>query len=78
VYLRDLVIAGKARPSFIVSHRLPLSRSAETWANFDYRGVGAGKEWTKVLLESPKLRNIGVLEALRATNASELRRVGYP
>jgi glutathione-independent formaldehyde dehydrogenase len=51
VYLRDLIIAGKAKPSFIVSHRLPLSRAAEAYANFDHRGVGAGKEWTKVLLK---------------------------
>jgi glutathione-independent formaldehyde dehydrogenase len=51
VYLRDLIIAGRARPSFIVSHRLPLSRAAEAYAHFDQRGVGAGKEWTKVLLK---------------------------
>jgi glutathione-independent formaldehyde dehydrogenase len=51
VYLRDLIVAGKAKPSFIVSHRLPLSRAVEAYAHFDKRGVGAGKNWTKVLLK---------------------------
>jgi hypothetical protein len=43
VYLRDLILAGKAKPSFVVSHRLPLSRAVEAYAHFDQRGVGAGK-----------------------------------
>jgi glutathione-independent formaldehyde dehydrogenase len=51
VYLRDLIIAGKAKPSFIVSHRLPLAKAVEAYAHFDYRGTGAGKSWTKVLLK---------------------------
>ena len=51
VYLRDLIIAGRAKPSFIVSHRLPLSRAVEAYAHFDKRGVGSGREWTKVLLK---------------------------
>jgi glutathione-independent formaldehyde dehydrogenase len=51
VYLRDLIIAGKAKPSFIVSHRLPLSKAAEAYAHFDERGVGKGKDWTKILLK---------------------------
>jgi glutathione-independent formaldehyde dehydrogenase len=53
VYLRDLIIAGKAKPSFIVSHRLPLrlSKAVEACAYFAHRGVGAGKSWTKVLLK---------------------------
>jgi glutathione-independent formaldehyde dehydrogenase len=51
VYLRNLIIAGKAKPSFIVSHRLPLSKAVEAYAHFDHRGVGAGKSWTKVLLK---------------------------
>lgn len=50
-YLRDLIVAGKAKPSFIVSHRLPLSRAAEAYAQFDHRGVGSGKTWTKILLK---------------------------
>jgi len=51
VYLRDLIIAGKAKPSFIVSHRLPLGRAVEAYAHFDHRGVGKGMDWTKVLLK---------------------------
>ena len=51
VYLRDLIIDGKAKPSFIVSHRLPLSKAVEAYAHFDHRGIGAGKSWTKVLLK---------------------------
>jgi glutathione-independent formaldehyde dehydrogenase len=50
-YLRDLIIAGKAKPSFIVSHRLPLAKPVEAYAHFDHRGVGAGKDWTKILLK---------------------------
>lgn len=51
VYLRDLIIAGKAKPSFIVSHRLPLTRAVEAYDRFDQHGVGAGASWTKVLLK---------------------------
>lgn len=50
-YLRDLIIAGRANPSFIVSHRLPLSRAPEAYEKFDMRGVGDGTSWTKVLLK---------------------------
>lgn len=46
-YLRDLIIAGRANPSFIVSHRLPLSKAPEAYAHFDHRGVGEGQSWTK-------------------------------
>lgn len=34
-----------------MSHRLPLSKAAEAYAHFDERGVGKGKNWTKVLLK---------------------------
>ena len=44
--LRDLIIAGRATPGFIVSHELPLSQAPEGYANFDDRKDG----WTKVLL----------------------------
>ncbi len=46
-YLRDLIIAGKARPSFIVSHRLPLDAAPEAYRNFDARG----SEYTKIVLK---------------------------
>ena len=44
--LRDLIAAGKANPSFIVSHELPLEQAPEAYKNFDERKDG----WTKVLL----------------------------
>ena len=50
-YLRDLIVAGKAKPSFIVSQRLPLSAAPEAYEHFDHRGVGKGKDWTKILLK---------------------------
>lgn len=45
--LRDLVAAGKATPSFIVSHELPLEEGPDAYAHFDARDDG----WTKVLLK---------------------------
>ncbi|NAZ82966.1 alcohol dehydrogenase catalytic domain-containing protein [Kineococcus sp. R8] len=44
--LRDLIVAGRARPGFIVSHELPLGQAPEGYAKFDAREDG----WTKVLL----------------------------
>ncbi|WP_432484695.1 glutathione-independent formaldehyde dehydrogenase [Kineococcus esterisolvens] len=44
--LRDLIIAGRANPSFIVSHELSLDQAPEGYARFDAREEG----WTKVLL----------------------------
>ena len=44
--LRDLIIAGRATPSFIVSHNLSLDDAVDAYASFDAREDG----WTKVLL----------------------------
>ncbi|GAA2021240.1 glutathione-independent formaldehyde dehydrogenase [Pseudokineococcus marinus] len=44
--LRDLIIAGKADPGFIVSHELSLEDAASGYEHFDNREDG----WTKVLL----------------------------
>lgn len=44
--LRDLIIANKARPSFIVSHELPLDEAPVAYEKFDQRTDG----FTKVLL----------------------------
>jgi threonine dehydrogenase-like Zn-dependent dehydrogenase len=44
--LRDLVVAGRAKPSFIVSHELPLDQAPEAYEKFDRREDG----WTKVVL----------------------------
>ena len=46
-YLRDLIIAGRARPSFVVSKELPLEKAPEGYALFDARDEG----WSKVVLK---------------------------
>jgi len=45
-HLRDLIITGRAQPSFLVSHELPLTEAADAYRHFDNREPG----WTKVLL----------------------------
>jgi len=45
--LRDLICAGRAKPSFIVSHRLGLDAAPDADAHFDARDDG----WTKVILK---------------------------
>jgi threonine dehydrogenase-like Zn-dependent dehydrogenase len=45
--LRDLITAGKAKPSIIISHELPLDQAAAAYKNFDDRKNG----WTKVILK---------------------------
>jgi threonine dehydrogenase-like Zn-dependent dehydrogenase len=44
--LRDLITADKAKPSFVVSHELPLDEAPECYRHFDARDEG----WTKVVL----------------------------
>ncbi|TDV15571.1 glutathione-independent formaldehyde dehydrogenase [Paraburkholderia caballeronis] len=46
--LRDLIAAGKVRPSQIISHELPLDRAPEGYRHFDARTEG----WTKVVLKA--------------------------
>ena len=46
-FLRDMIIAGRAKPSQIVSHRLPLESAPDAYHAFDQRGG----EYTKVLLK---------------------------
>ncbi|WP_052889324.1 glutathione-independent formaldehyde dehydrogenase [Thermogemmatispora carboxidivorans] len=46
-YLRDLIIAGRARPSFIVSHHVPLDNAPTAYEKFDKRVEG----YTKVVLK---------------------------
>ena len=45
--LRDLIAVGKAKPSWIVSHEIPLSKAADAYKNFNDRTNG----WTKVILK---------------------------
>jgi len=49
--LRDLIAAGRARPSFIVSRRIPLQEAPDAYARFDRREPG----YTKVLIK-PQLQ----------------------
>jgi glutathione-independent formaldehyde dehydrogenase len=44
--LRDLIVAGRAQPSFVVSHELPLAQAPEAYEKFDQRADG----YTKVIL----------------------------
>jgi len=44
--LRDLIVAGKATPSWIVSHELSLDEAPAAYEHFDSREAG----WTKVVL----------------------------
>ena len=45
--LSALIAAGKAKPSFLVSHELPLDEAADAYEHFDKRENG----WTKVVLK---------------------------
>jgi glutathione-independent formaldehyde dehydrogenase len=53
--LRDLILAGRAKPSLVVSHELPLDQAPEAYEKFDQRVEG----YTKVVLhpwtEVPRL-----------------------
>jgi glutathione-independent formaldehyde dehydrogenase len=44
--LLNRIAAGKAKPSYVVSHDLPLDRAAEGYEHFDKRDNG----WTKVIM----------------------------
>ncbi|MCD9588789.1 glutathione-independent formaldehyde dehydrogenase [Streptomyces sp. 8ZJF_21] len=44
--LRDLIAGGKAKPSWVVSHELPLDQAPDAYDHFDRRDEG----WTKVIL----------------------------
>jgi glutathione-independent formaldehyde dehydrogenase len=46
-HLSNLIHSGKAKPSFLVSHELPLEDAAEAYKHFDARDKG----WTKVVLK---------------------------
>ena len=46
-YLRDMIIAGKAKPGFVVSHNVPLDDAPDAYVKFDKRIDG----YTKVILK---------------------------
>jgi glutathione-independent formaldehyde dehydrogenase len=52
--LRDLIIAGRAKPSFVVSHEIPLEQAPQAYEKFDKRIEG----YTKVILH-PGMQNGG-------------------
>ncbi|OJD32074.1 alcohol dehydrogenase [Diplodia corticola] len=45
-YLRDLIVAGKAKPSFVVSHEITIDDASDAYEKFDKRVDG----YTKVLI----------------------------
>ena len=47
VLLRDLILAGKVDPSFIISHDMPLEGAPDAYGHFDKREEG----YTKVILK---------------------------
>jgi len=49
-YLRDLIVNGKAKPSKIVSHHIPIDQAPEAYDKFDRRADG----YTKVLIKFEK------------------------
>src|ERR1017187_7942833 len=51
--LRDLIHQGKANPSMIVSHELPLEEAPQAYKHFDNRDPG----WTKILLHPNNFAN---------------------
>jgi len=48
--LRDLITAGRAKPSFVVSHEIPLDQAPQAYEKFDKRIEG----YTKVILHPGK------------------------
>ena len=55
-YLRDLIVAGRAKPSFVVSHEVPIDEAVE-----------AAKDLCSA--EAPKFVN-GILGAVQRTKAA--------
>jgi glutathione-independent formaldehyde dehydrogenase len=52
--LRDLIIEGRARPSFVVSHELPLDEAPGAYQKFDQRIEG----YTKVILKPSQSHSV--------------------
>ncbi|MGE5341020.1 MAG: glutathione-independent formaldehyde dehydrogenase [Candidatus Omnitrophota bacterium] len=55
-FLRDLIIAGRAKPSLIVSQHTKIDSAPEDYRLFDFRGIGEGRDYTKVVLK-PNINN---------------------
>jgi glutathione-independent formaldehyde dehydrogenase len=66
--LANLIHEGKAKPSFLVSHVLPLGDAADAYKHFDNREKG----WTKVILKPAAKKAIEITKhkVAAATRAS--------
>jgi glutathione-independent formaldehyde dehydrogenase len=60
--LRDLIIAGRAKPSFVVSHEIPLDQAPQAYEKFDKRIEG----YTKVVLH-PNAQTTGTQSTRSST-----------
>jgi len=60
-YLRDLIHADRAKPSWIVSHELALDEAPEAYKHFDARDNG----WTKVILHPAGMQKNPKRKALK-------------
>lgn len=74
VYLRDLILAGRARPSMIVSHRIPIENAPQAYEEFDLRENG----YTKVVIKpqmnrSPRAERGEVERATRQASREDAR-----
>ena len=49
-----LIEVGRANPSFIISHALPLDEAPEAYKHFDPREAG----WTKVVLKAVEINKV--------------------
>ena len=70
-YLCELIHAGRANPSWIVSHELTLDEAPRAYKHFDCRDEG----WTKVLLhpDRQKVEQVAIRTARRAGALSPCR-----
>ena len=64
-YLMNLIRTGRAKPSWIVSHRLPLDQAAWAYEHFDARDEG----WTKVVLRPELNGDVDLIAGAPATTA---------
>jgi glutathione-independent formaldehyde dehydrogenase len=48
--LRDMIIAGVAKPSFIVSHNISMDEAPDAYREFDQRS----EKYTKVVIKPQK------------------------
>jgi len=58
-YLRDMIIAGKAKPSFVVSHAIDLTDAETAYYKFDKREDG----YTKVIIHPNGAFKTGAFDA---------------